>query len=75
MRLDAPIFAADELLADYEGPPREPGDAGAPEEGDPEADSGPDLSASSRAAHLQGAEQLKRHLERLRPEDFGKFTL
>jgi bifunctional DNase/RNase len=75
VRLDAPIFAADDLLAEYEAPPREPGDSGAPEEGEPEVDSGPDLSASSHEAHLRGAEQLKRHLERLRPEDFGKFTL
>jgi uncharacterized protein len=72
VRLDAPIFAADDLLADYEAPPREPG---APEESEPEGDGGPDLSASSREAHVRGAEQLKRHLERLRPEDFGKFTL
>jgi bifunctional DNase/RNase len=74
VRLNAPIFAADELLAEYEAPADEPGETGdtAPE---PEADSGPDLSASSRDAHQRGAEQLKRHLERLRPEDFGKFTL
>ena len=71
VRLSAPIFAAEELLAEYEAPAEEPGDT-APE---PEAGSGPDLSASSRDAHQRGAEQLKRHLERLRPEDFGKFTL
>ena len=71
VRLDAPIFAAEELLAEYEAPAREPGDA-APEH---ESDSGPDLSASSREAHVRGAEQLKRYLEQLRPEDFGKFTL
>jgi bifunctional DNase/RNase len=69
VRLGAPIFAAEELLAEYEPPS---GDADAGEE---EKESGPDLSASSMEAHMRGAEQLKRHLERLRPEDFGKFTL
>ncbi len=71
VRLDAPIFAAEELLAEYEAPIREPGES----QTEPEADSGPDLSASSREAHMRGAEQLKRYLEQLRPEDFGKFTL
>ena len=71
VRLDAPIFAADELLAEYEAPAAGPDEA-APEPG---TDSGPDLSASSRDAHVRGAEQLKRYLEQLRPEDFGKFTL
>ncbi|MFI5233436.1 MAG: bifunctional nuclease family protein [Gemmatimonadales bacterium] len=72
VRLDAPIFAAEELLAEYEAPPAEREEAA---EGEPEGESGPDLSGSSHEAHLRGAEQLKRHLERLRPEDFGKFTL
>lgn len=71
VRLDAPIFAAEELLAEYEAPAHEAGEM--PPE--PEEGGGPDLSASSREAHLRGAEQLKRHLEQLRPEDFGKFTL
>ena len=71
VRLGAPMFAADELLLEYESPAsQEPGDADA----EPES-SGPDLSGSSLEAHQRGAEQLKRHLERLRPEDFGKFTL
>lgn len=72
VRLDAPIFAADELLAEYEAP-----GGGVDEgvsEGDAEAAAGPDLSGSSREAHLRGAEQLKAYLEQLRPEDFGKFT-
>jgi len=71
VRLNAPIYAAEELLADYEAPVAGPDDS-APES---EPDSGPDLSASSLEEHQRGAEQLKRHLERLRPEDFGKFTL
>jgi uncharacterized protein len=71
VRFGTPMFAAEELMAEYETPTRDS------EEGPPESesDSGPDLSASSLEAHLRGAEQLKRHLERLRPEDFGKFTL
>ena len=69
VRLGAPVFAADELLAEYEAPVREEGD-----EQETETESGPDLSGSSMEAHMRGAEQLKRHLEKLRPEDFGKFT-
>ncbi len=71
VRFGAPIFAAEDLLAEYEAPAA-PSDEPAPEG---EADSGPDLSGSSREAHLRGAEQLQRYLEQLRPEDFGKFTL
>lgn len=74
VRLGAPIFAADELLAEYEAPAAESGTSDEPDP-EPDADPGPDLGESSREAHLRGAEQLKRHLERLRPEDFGKFTL
>jgi bifunctional DNase/RNase len=73
VRLDAPIFAADELLAEYEPPASEPEEPAA--DAEPEQESGPDLSESSLEAHMRGAEQLKRHLEQLRPEDFGKFTL
>jgi bifunctional DNase/RNase len=81
VRLDAPIFAAEELLAEYEAPAAGPDEAASDEAASDEAapesgtDSGPDLSASSRDAHVRGAEQLKRYLEQLRPEDFGKFTL
>lgn len=71
VRLDAPIYAAEELLAEYEAPAGESDEPAA----ESEPDSGPDLSESSMEAHMRGAEQLKRHLERLRPEDFGKFTL
>jgi hypothetical protein len=78
VRLGAPIFASDELLAEYEAPSGESGSRGGESEeapGDAEIESGPDLSESSREAYIRGAEQLKRHLEQLRPEDFGKFTL
>jgi uncharacterized protein len=71
VRLEAPIFAADELLAEYEPPAQEAEEPAV----ETEAESGPDFGESSLEAHQRGAEQLKRHLEKLRPEDFGKFTL
>lgn len=72
VRLEAPVFVADELLAEYEAPASE--DA-PPDDSDADSDSGPDLSGSTREAHQRGAEALQRYLARLRPEDFGKFTL
>ena len=59
LRLAAPIFASEQLLAS-------PDDDEEAQEGDaPRAEHQDDLSA----------EQLKRYLETLRPEDFGKFNL
>jgi bifunctional DNase/RNase len=65
LRLDAPMFAAESLLS---SPDEIEDDSG----GEPfstqhggEAGEGSELSA----------EQLKQHLEHLRPEDFGKFNL
>jgi bifunctional DNase/RNase len=83
IRLDASIYVADALLADYEIPevagPSISGDADA-ESDDLDEPVGPDFGsgftppvANEEDAH--SAEQLKRHLERLRPEDFGKFSL
>ena len=71
LRLEAPIFAAEELLS-------EPDDDTVTEESEDDA---PDFNAGlsfdpgeqSRDAEI-GAEQLKRYLEALRPEDFGKFN-
>lgn len=71
LRLGAPIYAAEELLLD-------PGDE---EVGDEDA-SAPDFSgqeflsesATSQSEIELSAEQLKRYLENLRPEDFGKFN-
>lgn len=66
LRLSAPIFAQEALLTavaddDEEDTAEPPLSAGAlPAPADPEA---------------LNAEQLKKHLERLRPEDFGKFNL
>jgi uncharacterized protein len=69
LRLGAPIFAAEELLSEFEA--SEP----APEQGEGEEPApGPDLSASLEA-HLRSAEHLQRYLEQLRPEDFGKFKI
>jgi uncharacterized protein len=60
LRMEAPIFAAAELLSEIE-------DAGASELTDPttQPSEGPRLTA----------EQLKAYLEKLRPEDFGDFNL
>lgn len=55
LRLDAPIYVAEALLA------------GALEDGAPEP--------AGRDDDTLSAEKLQRHLEQLRPEDFGKFTL
>lgn len=71
LRLNAPIFAAEQLLSEYE--PAEQPESGGEGEGEAEP-SGPDLGASLEA-HLKGAEHLQRYLEQLRPEDFGKFKI
>ncbi|MFI5311621.1 MAG: bifunctional nuclease family protein [Gemmatimonadales bacterium] len=69
LRVNAPIFAAEELLSELESSEQ----AGEQAEGDEPA-SGLDLSASLEA-HLRSAEHLQRYLEQLRPEDFGKFKI
>ena len=82
LRLAAPIFAAEELLAEYET---------RQEEGEENEEEGADSPAEGAAGGFQApppldigaaqdelkksAEQLQRHLEQLRPEDFGKFSL
>ncbi len=72
LRLDAPIFAAEALLVD----------PGADDDTDDD-ESTPDFSESAHSGdpptgELSDAEltadQLKRYLETLRPEDFGKFN-
>jgi len=67
LRLDAPIFAADELLTVVEGDDDEDEDDG-PSFGPP----APALLPPPRGEMTP--EQLKAYLEQLRPEDFGKFT-
>jgi bifunctional DNase/RNase len=75
LRLGSPIFAAEELLI-------EPGEEEGTDDADEADDSTPDFGASEEPqlkivepsdAELT-AEQLKRYLEALRPEDFGKFN-
>lgn len=71
LRLDAPIFAADDLLSDIA---LEMSDA--EEDEGAEAETGPGGYTSPPASPQAdlSAEQLKSYLERLRPEDFGKFN-
>jgi hypothetical protein len=65
LRLDAPIFAAEALLID----PDEEQEA-------EEAAESFNAQVTNAADEAQlSAEQLKEYLERLRPEDFGKFKL
>ena len=59
LRLDAPIFAPEELLSAFEDEPSS-GDEDAP--------------AAASAEQELSADQLKAYLANLRPEDFGKFT-
>lgn len=59
LRLSAPIFASETLLSDVQVE---------------EAGETPDFGALQSEQELN-AEQLKEYLERLRPEDFGKFNL
>jgi bifunctional DNase/RNase len=61
LRLDAPMFAAETLLTQPDDEEDTSGDL-------------PTASETSEGSELS-AEQLKRHLEHLRPEDFGKFNL
>lgn len=63
LRTHSPMFVAESLLAE----------PAAEDEGDEESTSLPPTMLPPRGEELT-AEQLKRHLEGLRPEDFGKFT-
>ncbi len=83
IRLDAPIFAAEALLArpdDDDDTGDDDDDVGEDDQGDGDA-SAPSFGTPSQPrdrAELNAelnAEQLKEYLERLRPEDFGKFKL
>ena len=64
LRLSAPIFAQESLLTMIETDGDEAEFTASPSEPSSDAQSTDELSA----------EQLKAHLEKLRPEDFGKFT-
>lgn len=62
LRFDAPIFVAESLLL-------------LPEEDEEATADDAFLSPPASDASELSAEQLKEYLERLRPEDFGKFNL
>lgn len=71
LRLDAPIFAADDLLSDITLEMSDADD----EERDESEGEGPAFGAPAAAPEVDlSAEQLKNYLEQLRPEDFGKFN-
>jgi bifunctional DNase/RNase len=69
LRASAPIFAAEELLVEYESAEQEVDQ----ESGD--AATTPDVAPGTESldAHMRSVEQLQRYLAQLRPEDFGKF--
>ena len=79
LRLGAPIYAAEELLAD-------PGDDRDVENGDADDDDDNDNDAPDFSSSVESdastddenteltADRLKQYLETLRPEDFGKFN-
>jgi bifunctional DNase/RNase len=73
LRLDAPIFAAEALLQEMEIDGSEE-EAPRVDEPDPTAESTPDFTAAQHDRERE-KEDLKRHLEQLRPEDLGKFRL
>jgi len=66
LRCAAPIFAAESLLNDYEQMAADEADAGE------EVPSAGDVADAESGSY---AENLRRHLEQLDPEDFGKFSL
>ena len=66
LRLSAPIFAQESLLTAVADEDEESADASASSSSGLPAPVDPEVL---------NAEQLKEHLERLRPEDFGKFNL
>jgi hypothetical protein len=63
LRLDAPLFANEDLLMLPE------------EEEDDDAKTWAAPPSTATEGSELSAEQLKEHLEHLRPEDFGKFNL
>jgi bifunctional DNase/RNase len=67
LRLGAPIFAEEDLLDEYEQL-SETEEAAA-------SDTAESRSDAAVAESQNYAENLRRHLEQLKPEDFGKFTL
>lgn len=70
LRLGAPIFADEELLSDMQIEEAVEG-----ESSEDESESESFGQERPRTESELNAEQLKEYLERLRPEDFGKFNL
>ena len=68
LRLQAPIFVQESLLA-------MPDEASSEESSEQEYSSPPASPQRAERGDPLSAEQLKQHLENLRPEDFGKFNL
>jgi bifunctional DNase/RNase len=66
LRLSAPIFAPESLLTEVDGD----AEGGEEETGD----EAPTESLEDEERRMS-AQQLKEHLESLRPEDFGKFNI
>lgn len=67
LRLGAPLYAAEELLNEYEQ--MASGDEDAAQE---HHESRSDAAVAESQNY---AENLRRHLEQMKPEDFGKFSL
>ena len=67
LRCGAPLFAAEELLAETET--TEEGGEATPDEHPAE----PEFGSETLDAHIRSVEELQRYLAQLRPEDFGKF--
>jgi bifunctional DNase/RNase len=67
LRLDAPIFAPESLLTELGSD----GETEADESGGGVPEAAEDAEEEQRR---MSAQQLKEHLENLRPEDFGKFN-
>ena len=70
LRLGAPIYASEKLLVD----PGEEEEAQDDDEAPDFTSTSEDVTESEHNEELSDAERLKRYLETLRPEDFGKFN-
>lgn len=67
LRTEAPLYVNEELL---QSPPERPAVSDEPDE-----PSGPAAGPEAPLTDEQKAEQLRRYLENLDPEDFGKFQM
>ena len=72
LRSKASIFANEALL---QPPPREAPEGEGPEEGEESDDPDAEVEPARELTQEEKAEQLRRFLEKLNPEDFGKFQL